>query len=94
MRLDEEMKHKIIFVLRKHDVIHADLFGSFARNEADENSDLDILVELPENKSLFDLVRIKLDLQEELGIDVDVLTYASVNPQIKSQVMSNKVAIL
>lgn len=91
---NEFMKQKIIFILRKHDVIHAAIFGSFARNEANKQSDIDILVDLPDTKSLFDLVSIKLDLQDELGIDVDVLTYASINPKIKENVINGSIKIL
>jgi predicted nucleotidyltransferase len=59
---DDKMKSEIIYILKNHSVIHAALFGSFARGEASEQSDIDLLVELPESKSLLDLVELKLDL--------------------------------
>lgn len=91
--LDEKTKTKIILILRKHEVIHAAVFGSFARGEATKKNDLDLLVELPEKKSLLDLVDIKLDLDDELGKKIDVLTYTSINPKIKESVMSEMVEI-
>ncbi len=59
-----ELRSKIIPVLQQHDVIHAAIFGSFARGEEREDSDLDILVELGEGKSLLDLVALKLELEK------------------------------
>lgn len=86
--INEEIKTKIIFILKNHDVIRAAVFGSLARNEATEKSDVDILVELPEKKGLLDLVGIKLDLEDELGKKVDVLTYKSLNPKFKDAVLA------
>lgn len=62
-----KLKNKIIPVLEQHDVIHAVVFGSFARGEEREDSDLDLLVELGEDKTLLDLVALKLELEEVLG---------------------------
>ncbi len=93
-RLSEDLKLKIIPVLRKHGVTRAALFGSLAKGLTNESSDLDILVELGEGSSLLDLAALKLDLEDAVGLDVDVLTYRSVHPRLKEQVLKERVPIL
>jgi len=90
----EEIKDKIVPVLKRHDVVHAAIFGSFVRGEAKKESDIDILVEFKGEKSLLDLVALKLELEELLGIDVDVLTYNSIHPFIRETILKEQVTIL
>ncbi len=81
-------------VLRRHDVKRAALFGSFARGENTKNSDLDLLIEFKGQKSLFDLVGLKLELEKEFRRKVDVVTYRALHPVIRDQVLKEQVAIL
>ena len=67
---------------------------SFARGEAEDDSDLDLLVELPGTESLLDLVALKLDLEEVPGREVNVLTYRALHPLIKERVLREQVVIL
>ena len=90
----EEVKRRTLPILVRHDVIHAAIFGSFARGESKENSDLDILVELPKTKSLLNLVALKLELEDELKRDVDLLTYRGLHPRIREKVIKEQLAIL
>jgi len=90
----EEIKDKIVPVLKRHDVVHAAIFGSFVRGEAKKRSDIDILVEFKGEKSLLDLVALKLELEELLGRDVDVLTYNSIHPFIREIILKEQVTIL
>lgn len=92
--LPEEVKQQVLPILKRHDVVRAAIFGSFARGESEQDSDLDILVELPSTKSLLDLVALKLDLQEALGREVDVLTYRALHPRIRERVLQEQVEIL
>jgi len=85
--------NKIIPVLKKHQVKRASVFGSFARGEARRNSDIDILVEMPEAASLFDLVGLKSDLEKKIKITVDLLTYRSVHNLIKKHVKKDELQI-
>jgi predicted nucleotidyltransferase len=93
-RLPEEVKQKVIPVLRRHDVVHAAIFGSFAKGIPEEKSDLDILVEFEGEKSLLDLVALQLELEETLGREVDVITYRALHPRIRERVLQEQVAIL
>ena len=64
------------------------VFGSTARDEAGENSDIDLFVDYDRNSkfSLLDLVDIKLLLEAELGIAVDVTTRDSLHPMLKEDI--------
>jgi predicted nucleotidyltransferase len=90
----EDVKTKILPILDKHDVVKASIFGSIARDESDEKSDVDILVELRGDKSLLDLAGLKIELEELLGRGVDVLTYESLHPLLKDRILSEQKVIL
>jgi len=90
----EDIKDKIIPLLRLHSVKRAALFGSFVRREERENSDIDILVEFEGEKSLLDLASLKMDLEKALGRNVDVLTYNSLHPLLKDRILQEQMAIL
>ncbi len=89
----EKIKQQILPILKEAGVLRSSLFGSVARGEATADSDVDILVELPEGTSLFDLVGLKLDLEKALKKKVDVGTYNSVKPRIKERVLAEAVQI-
>jgi uncharacterized protein len=89
------IKKKVIPVLKRHMVKRAAIFGSFARGEAKTKSDVDILIEYQgTNKSLFDLVDLKSDLEKTLSRKVDLITYNSIYWRIRDQVLSEQVVIL
>ncbi len=90
----EKIKEKISPVLKRFDVKRAAIFGSFVRDEMKEGSDIDILVELEGEKSLLDLVGLKLDLEEILGVKVDVVEYSTIHPLLKERILREQVAVL
>ena len=77
-------------VLKKHGVIRAALFGSVARNEQTNGSDVDFVVEFEDGRSLFDLGGLKIDLEELLHTSVDVVTYDSLHPLLKGSIISEQ----
>ena len=86
---------KAVPILKKHDVKRASIFGSFARGVATLRSDVDFLIEYKgKNKSLFDLVDLKLDLEETLGRKVDILTYHSIYSGLRKRILAEQVVIL
>lgn len=85
-----DIKTRIIPVLKRQGVLKAALFGSFARNEAGQNSDIDLLVKLDKSKTLLDLVALKLELKEKLKMKVDLLTYDSIDPLLKSRILKEQ----
>ena len=70
------------------------LFGSYVRGEAKDDSDIDILVDLPEELSLFDVVDIQLKLEDVLGKKVDLVEYNSIKPRIRDQILNEQIPIL
>ena len=90
----KKLKDEIAHILRRHDVQRAAFFGSFATGQAKEHSDVDILVEFTGRKSLLDLVALKIEIEEALQRKVDVLTYDSLTPLIREQVLKEQVTII
>ncbi len=90
----EEVKGKILPILQRYGVRRAGLFGSLARGELAEKSDIDLLVDMPMGASLLDLAGLEIDLAEALGREVDVITYRSIHPLLKDRVLSEQIAIL
>lgn len=69
------------------------LFGSVARDEAREDSDVDILVEFSQPIGLFQLIALKEDLETLLGRRVDIGTQRSLKPQVKGRVLQEAIRI-
>lgn len=69
------------------------VFGSVGRGEQGASSDLDLLVDMAEGRSLFDLIALSNDLEESLGVDVDVVTEASLSPYMRDRVLDEAVAL-
>ncbi len=65
------------------------VFGSYARGEQQEGSDLDILVRFDYGATLFDMVGLEFFLQDALGIKPDIVSEKSIKPRIRSSVLSD-----
>jgi uncharacterized protein len=91
-----KIRKKIISILKCHDVKKASVFGSFARGEENKKSDIDILIEFKnsKNKSLLDLVRLKIELEKALGKKVDVVEFSSIKPLLKEKILKEQSLIL
>ena len=72
-RLVRAHRAELLAVLAKHGITNAEIFGSAARGDEHEGSDLDLLVDLAPGTDLFDLVHIKAELEEVLGAPVDLI---------------------
>lgn len=90
----DEIKKKITPILKEEGVTRAALFGSVVRGEVTKGSDIDILVDLPRGKSLFDLAGLQMRLEEELGNEVDLITYNSINPLLRDYILKDHLPIL
>ena len=94
MGIKDEMKKEVVKILQQAGVQRAGLFGSFARGEANADSDLDLLVEFQGEKTLLDLVALKNRLEQVLGMKVDVVTYQSLSPLLRNSILQEQVSIL
>ena len=70
----KENREEILSISRRHGARNVRIFGSAARGESDENSDVDFLVEMEPGRSLLDLGGLMTDLRELLGREVDIVT--------------------
>lgn len=77
----EELKRIITPIARRYQIPAVYLFGSYARGQANENSDVDVLIEREGSaiKSLFDLGEFYNELNESLGKNIDVVTTDSID---------------
>ena len=93
IKLSEEIKKKIISILVKYGIKKILIFGSYARNEATPNSDLDLIVEFPEGTSLIDHIGIEFELSEALNMKIDLLSQNGISLYIKDQIMKEAIVI-
>ncbi|KHO54610.1 MAG: hypothetical protein QT10_C0014G0008 [archaeon GW2011_AR19] len=89
----EKIKEKIIPILKKHKAIKAGIFGSYARGDYKEKSDIDILVELNKNLSLDEVIMIKIDLEKVLKKKVDLVEYETIRPELRESILKEEVSI-
>lgn len=90
----KEIKDKAFPILKQAQVKRAALFGSYARGDETETSDIDILVDLADKSTLIDLIGLQQDLEETLQKKVDVVEYAGIKPRIKESIMQQQISIL
>lgn len=74
-------------ILKSSDIQFAGIFGSVARGEAKEISDIDILVKFSKPMSLLGIIRLERMLSEKIGKEVDLVTEDSLSPLIKEEVL-------
>ncbi|MCW7075532.1 MAG: nucleotidyltransferase family protein [Candidatus Methanospirare jalkutatii] len=85
---------KLVSILKKHGAKKIEIFGSYARGEQKETSDLDVIVEFEKRKSLLELVGIEQELEDALGIKVDLLTRASISPYLIERIEKESKVVL
>ena len=89
----EEIFDKIVRILKRRGARKIAIFGSYARGEEAPDSDVDVIVEFSGRKSLLDLVGIELELSDELGNKVDLLTEKSISPYLIDRIRNEMVVI-
>jgi predicted nucleotidyltransferase len=78
----------ILKLARQHGASNVRVFGSVARGQATEESDLDLLVDLEPDRSLLDRIALIQDLEDALGISVDVVTEKALHPAIRDRILA------
>lgn len=89
----EDIFEKMTRILKNQGARKIAVFGSYARGEEKPESDIDIIVEFSERKSLFDLVGIEQEVSDALGIKVDLLTEKSISPYLIDRIKKEMVVI-
>lgn len=83
----KEKRERILDVAEKHGAKNVRVFGSVARSEADEASDIDFLVDMEPGRSLFDMGGLLMDLRDLLDCHVDIVTEKGLRERIRARVM-------
>jgi len=87
--MEEKNLEKAIPILKSSDVDFAGIFGSYARGEATEESDIDILVRFSKPKSLLAIVDLEDRLSEAFKKKVDLVTEKSLSPYFRNEVLDD-----
>ncbi len=96
MGIEQLLKEKRLDVLRiaaKHGARNIRLFGSVARQEANEQSDVDFLVEMEPGRSLMDRASLVVELEQLLGCKVDVAIEKVLKERIKEEVLKEAIPL-
>lgn len=87
-----QAREDISRIAAEHGARNVRVFGSAGRGEPSAH-DLDLLVEMAEDRNLLDLVALSQELEDILGIDVDVLTEGGLSPYLRDRILAEAVAL-
>ncbi len=88
-----QQRDNILRIAAKHGARNVRVFGSAARDEATDSSDIDLLVDLEPNRSLLDQVGLQQELEELLGRKVDVVVEGGISPYLEERIFAEAVAL-
>ena len=86
-RLLQERRTDILQLATRHGARRVRIFGSIIRGTATEGSDIDFLVAFEPDRSLLDLIGFKQDLQDLLGMQIDVVSEGGLSPYLKDRIL-------
>ena len=91
--MTESINKIIQHYLYAQPVRKAYIFGSYARADENNESDIDILIELEENVDLFQFINIKLELEKLINKPVDLVSSNGISPRLKPYIDKDKILI-
>ena len=91
--LNKKIRESIVAILTRYGAERIAIFGSYARGEAGDRSDIDILVRFARPKSLIQLVQIEYEISESIHMNVDLVTEKAVSPYIASTIHRDDMVI-
>lgn len=89
----QRYRTEILALALRHGAGNVRVFGSLARGDEREDSDLDLLVTLGDGRSLLDLVGLKQDVEDLVHRPVDVVTDRALSPYIRERVLSEAIPL-
>ena len=89
----QQLQQQLPDIEQRYYVNYLGIFGSYVREEATPDSDLDILVDFETPPTLFQFVRLKNELSELLGISVDLVMKSALKPKIGEYVLAEVVSV-
>lgn len=93
MLLTDYSKRQIKRIAAKYGAVNIRLFGSMARGDFSQDSDMDLLVDMLPGSSLYDLMAVQEELAKTVGRRVDIVTEKSLNRHIKDQTLKEAVPL-
>ena len=96
MNLSETLKtirNIILALAESYGAKNVRIFGSAARGDFDQNSDIDFLVDMEKGRSLFDMGGLLMELQKLLGCKVDIVTPKGLRPRIRDAVLKEAMTL-
>ena len=88
-----QKREEILAIARRYGAHDIRIFGSVARGDAGESSDLDLIVRFDPDRSLFDHGGLLMDLQELLGVKVDVISEAGMRERFRDHVLKEAIPL-
>ncbi|MBM7569917.1 nucleotidyltransferase domain-containing protein [Aquibacillus albus] len=89
----QEKRDIILKLAGQHGIHNVRVFGSVSRLEDGPSSDLDLLVDFEEGRSLFDLIRFKQEVEDIINTRVDVVTENSIHWSMKEEVLNGAIQL-
>lgn len=86
-------REEIIALAAKHKAGHVRVFGSVARGDANDDSDVDLLVSFEPGASLFDLIHLQEDAEKLIGSPVDVVSEGGLSPFLEERILREAVPL-
>lgn len=93
LELLRQRRNEILKLASQHGARNVRVFGSAAHGEADGDSDIDFLVELEPDRTLFDLGALLMDLQDLLGRKIDIVTDDSIYWLLRRRILKEAVPL-
>ncbi|MBP0029247.1 nucleotidyltransferase family protein [Roseofilum sp. Guam] len=89
----EQYRSKIIKLSEQYHSTNIRVFGSVAKGENTENSDIDFLIDPKPEQDLFDVIRLRRALQELLNCDVDIVHSTALHHSIRQEILSSAIPL-
>ena len=90
----KQIKQSILPILQRYGVSKAALFGSIVKDQMQPDSDIDILVQIDSDISLLDFVGLKLELEDVLKRNIDLVEYETIKPRLREMILKEQQVIL
>jgi uncharacterized protein len=86
-------RREILELAARHGARNVRVFGSIARGDRHEESDVDLLVDIDPGRSLLDVIALEQDLQQLLGRRVEVLTEGGLSPYLQQRILAEAASL-
>jgi len=90
----EQYQKLILPVLKRYLIKRAAIFGSFAKDNANSDSDVDLLIEPTSGFTIFKMLKLEDEISDLIKRKVDLVEYTALKPSIRKEVLSSAINIL